>query len=645
MKRLYVLMFAGIMAMEAGAQKKSPVVLKIQDQNFMLDEFEYVYNKNNQLSQTPLSSKEYLDLFVNYKLKVTDAVQKGYDTTQTFQNEFSYYRDELSKPYLNDKKTEDNLAQEAYQRLLNEVDASHIMVRLPQMPTPQDTLAAYNKAKGILERVRKGDAFDELAFQLSEDPSAKQNRGRLGYFSGFQMVYPFESAAYRTPVGQVSDIVRSQFGYHIIKVHDKRPAGGEILTAHIMKMFPVDAPETVKESAKKTIDSLYVLVLDGADFGTLARENSDDRNSAMNNGELPWFNTGRMIPEFAQPAFALAENGQVSKPIQTPFGWHIIKRLDHRPVASFDDMKEEIYQRIAHDERAFAGQNAVLERIKAETDFVANKANLEPIKSLVGQEGMTDSVFFATSPKQNLPVCSFAKQIRTQQQFIGYLKAQPSFSVGRGTGEIDQHFDNYCKNELLAYEKTQLAKKYPEYRYLVSEYHDGLLIFDISQKEVWNKAAADTTGLDLFFADNRQRYPKPEQWDGVIYYCNDQATYDKLKSVLSTDTAVNDSIISGFGLSSTEVKTEKGKFAKGEKAIVDANFFNEANANVVYPSGFTKALIIGKINPASIYGLDEIRGQVLSDYQTELEKRWVESLKAKYSPKINYKALKKIKTQ
>lgn len=645
MKRVYALMFTSVIALGGAAQKKAPVVLKIQNQTFTLDEFEYVFNKNNQLSQTPLSANEYLDLFVNYKLKVADAVKKGYDTVSTFKTEFAYYQDELSKPYLNDKQTEDKLAQEAYQRLQTEVDASHIMVRLPQMPTPQDTLTAYNKAKEILERVKKGEAFDQLAFELSEDPSAKQNRGRLGYFTGFQMVYPFETAAFNTPQSQVSDIVRSQFGYHIIKVHDKRPASGEILTAHIMKMFPMDAPPAVQESAKRTIDSLYVLIQKGADFGILARENSDDRNSAVNNGELPWFNTGRMIPEFAQPAFALAENGQVSAPIKTPFGWHIIKRLDHRPVASFDDMKEEIYQRIAHDERAFAGQNAVLKRIKVETKFNAIKANLEPIKDKLVQNGMTDSLFFATPLSSNLPVCGFAKKTFTQQQFIDYLKTLPSFSVQRGASEIDQHFDDYCKQELLAYEKTQLLAKYPEYRYLVSEYHDGLLIFDISQKEVWNKAAADTTGLEAFFAANKQKYPKPEQWDGVIYYCKDQTTYDKLKSVLSTDTSANDSIISGFGLSATDVKTEKGKFAKGEKAIVDAYFFNDENAKIVYPAGFEKAVTIGKITPSTVYELDEIRGQVLSDYQTELEKRWVESLKASYSPKVNYKALKKLKKQ
>jgi peptidyl-prolyl cis-trans isomerase SurA len=644
MKRLCVSLFAGLLAVSAIAQKKSPVVLTIQNQKFGLDEFEYVYSKNNQLSQSPLSANEYLDLFVNYKLKVKEAQAQGIDTTESFKREFGYYKDELAKPYLNDKKTEESLMQEAYARLQQEVDASHILIRFPQGASPKDTLEAWNKTSDLQKKITEGADFSELAFESSEDPSAKQNRGRLGYFTGFQMVYPFESAAFNTPIGQVSGITRSAFGYHLIKVHDKRPARGEVLTAHIMKMFPYGSPEAAQASAKATIDSLYALILDGADFGTLARENSDDRNSAVNNGEMPWFSTGTMIPEFADPAFALTENGQISKPIKTPFGWHIIKRLDYRPVASFDEKKEEIAQRIQQDERAYAGQNAVVKQIKAEAKYQSYAAPIDALKKIVEQDAMTDSLFFVQAPKGSSLVFSFAKQNYTQAQFVDYLKTQPAFSVAKGTGEIDSQLEAYSKEQLINYKKERLMVQEPDYRFLVNEYHDGLLIFEISQKEIWNKAATDTIGLTTFFATNQSTYPKAEQWEGVIYYCDTQATQEKLKTVLSTDISANDSIISGFGLKATEVKTEKAKYFKGDKAIIDANFFNVANAQINYPQGFTTALTIGKINPAGLYELDEIRGQVLSDYQTELEKQWVESLKAKYKPIVNVKALKKLKT-
>jgi peptidyl-prolyl cis-trans isomerase SurA len=644
MKRKLVLVIAGLIAVNAFSQKKSPAILKIGKQNFGLDEFEFVYNKNNQLSQNPLTPNEYLDLFTNYKLKVTEAMHQGLDTTQSFTKEFNYYRDELAKPYLNDKKAEEKVMAEAYERLKYEVDASHILIRFPQSPTAADTLKAWNKISEVVAKLKNGESFELLAIQYSEDPSAQSNQGRLGYFTGFQMVYPFETAAYNTPVGQFSGIVRTQFGYHLLKIHDKRPASGEVLTAHIMKMFPYNSPESAQQKAKASIDSIYALVKSGADFGELAAKYSDDKQSAVNNGQMPWFGYGRMIPEYALPAFALQNNNDVSEPIKTPYGWHIIKRLDKRSIASFDDMKEEIKQRVASDERQYAGQDAVLKRIKADYNYIVNQQALDLIDSVLVKKGMTDSLFFAQTASMKAPVASFAKQTLTQDGFINYLKQQGTINVEQTAANFKNLFDSFSKQALLDYEKAQLLNREPEYRFLVNEYHDGLLIFEISQKEVWNKASSDTVGLQKFFDANKTNYQKPEKWEGIIYYCNNQDTYDRLNQYLSGGgELLPDSVLTAMGIKSGEIRYERVKVAKGENALIDNNFFGDNSKPVKYPYGYTTALTIGKIVPAGQAELNDVRGQVLSDYQNELEKKWITALRAKYKAKPSYKLTAKMK--
>jgi len=642
MKNALILLLIAITVVAQG-QKKSSTILKANKQVFGFDEFEFVYNKNNKLSQNPLSAKEYLDLFVNYKLKVIEAEQEGLDTAQSFVSEFGYYRDELAKPYLNDKKVEEQVMREAYDRLQYEVDASHILIRLSQTPTPADTLKAYNKIDSLLKVIKGGESFESVAIRYSEDPSVKMNNGRLGYFTGFQLVYPFETAAYNTPVGQMSGIVRTQFGYHLIKVNDKRPSSGEILTAHIMKMFPYNSTEEAQAKAKVSIDSIYALVLAGEDFGALAQKYSDDKNSAENSGELPWFAPSRMIPEFSGPAFALQQNGDISVPIKTPYGWHIIKRIDKRGIAPYEEMKDEIQQRIGSDERQFAGQEAVLKRVKAESKYQQYPQNVDALTTLLGKSQVTDSLFFVEALKMTLPVATFGGKTLKQSDFANYLKRQRNFSVSTAKSNMTSMFDNFIKEELLAYEKEQLPIKYPEYRFLVNEYHDGLLIFEISQRKVWNKASADTTGLKQFFEAHRANYTKPEKWEGAIYYCNNEETYNRLKQNISgAMEQLPDSMLTAIGIMPSEIKYEKVNVAKGENSYIDKNCFNDAAREVVFPQGFTTALTVGVMKPAGLAELNEVRGQVLADYQNELERVWIAELHKKYKPQVNYKLLSKL---
>ncbi|HOI49958.1 MAG TPA: peptidylprolyl isomerase, partial [Prolixibacteraceae bacterium] len=304
MKKLTVtaLVWLGILFSSA-AQQKDKVLVTIGGQPVGLEEFIRIYRKNNENLQNPEDKKSpqaYLDLFVNFKLKVREAEQLGLDTTQAFRNELAGYRRELAAPYLTDIQLNEQLVQETYRRMTREVNASHILVALPENPSPADTLAAYQRAAEIRRQVLSGVDFNQAAEKWSQDPSAKNNRGNLGWFTVFQMVYPFEEAAYTTPVGEVSLPVRSAFGYHLVKVNGVREARGEIKVAHLMKAFPQNATPAQKAAAHRSADSIYALLQNGANFAELARTLSDDQRSAASGGEMPWFSAAVMIPQFAE---------------------------------------------------------------------------------------------------------------------------------------------------------------------------------------------------------------------------------------------------------------------------------------------------------------------------------------------------------
>ena len=352
----------------AKAQKKNdPVILTVEKENVTLSEFEAVYNKNNNVSanveqKTPA---EYMELFINYKLKVKEAEALGLDTVESYKQELQGYLKQLSDPYLVDKQYTEDMVREAYDRLQYDVKASHVLIRVEEDASPEDTLKAYKKITEIYNKAKAGADFGDLAIKNSEDPSAKQNRGELGYFTAFRMVYPFESAAYNTPVGSVSKPVRTSFGYHILKVEDKRPEIGEIRAAHIMVASKAGDGKDLQINAEKKINEIYERVLAGEDFGQLARMYSDDNGSKGRGGELPWFGSGRMVAEFENAAFALDSNGAISKPVRSQYGWHIIKRLDKKNIGSYEDEYKRLKSRVEKDRRGEGSKESLVKKIES----------------------------------------------------------------------------------------------------------------------------------------------------------------------------------------------------------------------------------------------------------------------------------------
>ena len=621
-----------------------PVIMTINGNPVTKSEFEYIYNKNNSTNSIDKKTlNEYVDLFVNFKLKVEEAKTQGLDTTATFINEYSGYRAQLAKPYLVDKKAEEATIEEAYNRMKEDVEVSHILIRVAQDASVADTLAAWNKIKNIEKRLKK-ESFEKVARETSEDPSVADNDGHIGWISAFNTIYPFETRAYNTPVGTISAPVRTAVGYHIIKIHDRRASLGEVLTSHIMVFTNRDDDEQNKV-AKQKIDSLYQRVLAGDDFGKLATDYSDDKGTATRGGELPWFGTGRMVPEFEKAAFALKTIGDVSEPIQSAYGWHIIKLLDKRAILSFDEAKADIERKIKRDVRANVGEESFVAGLKAEYKLQVEKANADEFAKLLEGKQLTDSLFLLETASLNKVLISFAGKQFSQADFAEFLKIN-SYSQKTIPSEIiDEKLEAFISKELLAYEDTQLAQKYDDFRFLSQEYYDGILLFEISNQEVWEKASKDTEGLKNFFEANKADYAwdKPH-YKGRVIYCKDKATMKAAKSIIkkSHNDSIDKYLRTRLNDSIQYVKIEKGLYVEGNNNVIDEQVFKQ-KGKYTPTEEYPLVFVAGKLLKEMPEEYSDVRGLVTADYQTFLEEEWIKYLRKKYPVFINEEVLKTVK--
>ena len=501
-------------------------------------EFAYVYKKNNATAAdygTRASVADYLTLYTNFRLKVLDAEKHGLDTTQAFRRELDGYKQQLAQPYLTEKGVTDQLVREAYDRMSQEISASHILIRVAPDAAPADTLAAYQKVEALRQRVTTGsEDFGTVARATSEDPSAKENDGKLGYFTAMQMVYPFESAAYRTAVGQVSPPIRTSFGYHLIKVNDRRPAQGETKVAHLMVRVTPQAPKADSAAAHKKINELYARLRKGENWNKLVSQFSEDAGSAPNGGELPPFSTGRMIPAFEEVAFKLQKPGEIAPPVQTPYGWHIIKLISKQPLPPFATLEPTLKSKVGKDSRSELNRAAFLKRIRQEDQF----REIPAAKTLVfaqadtslthGRYKFAADQLRATSTKSGgskavkpgadkLPLFTIMSQPYLVADFLAFAQqhqrprptAAPEFAM-------QQLYDQYVDQSLTNYERDHLPTKYEDYRMLVQEYRDGILLFQLMDQKVWSKAIEDTLGLQKFFAANQANYQFGQRARGAV---------------------------------------------------------------------------------------------------------------------------------
>ena len=580
------------------AQKKGETIVTIGDVKVSREEFEANYKKNNTnvLDKKDLKTPaEYLDLYIKFKLKVLEAEKLGYDTVRSYCEELEGYRRELAKPYLTDVSYNDEMVKTAYYRTVNERKASHILIRVTPEAAPADTLAAWNKINDIRNQILAGADFNEMASKYSEDPSAAQNKGLLGYFSAFQMVYPFEDMAYLTPVGQVSPIIRTRFGYHIIKVHDERPAAGEIKVAHIMKMFPQQASEETIAKLKLTADSIYQKAVSGADFSELAKKYSDDKQSSTDGGVMNWFTPNNMVPAFAEAAFALKNDGDISPVIRTPYGWHIIKRLERRTTQPFEKIKADLEGKIKQNPQISKHSDEVFDRkLRTEYNMKINEPNFSKYLEWIADTANWKKQI-AEDPVQKLQLVTYADQKLTTGAFTNYLqKLNFRAQVIQTEAQLKNQLDKFINQELLKYENTQLERKHPDFARIFQEYHDGILLFNISKDKIWDVATSDTARLLNYFDHSTKRYYWNERFKGWIIKANDLYTRANIESLLNESKATQKEEYTDLFNTPTDTKIQITDVVceKGENPIVDYFIWNGPK-----PSGFdeTTTFVNGKI--------------------------------------------------
>ena len=626
------------------------ILMTLGDREITAGEFERIYNKNNtgEGILDKKSTDEYLELFINFKLKVIEAEKQGLDTIPSFIRELSGYRNQLAKPYLTDNLSIKQLVKEAYERMVTEVSASHILVKLSSNPTPEDTLKAYNKAMRMIDRINLGESFEAIARGASDDPSAKSNGGNLGYFTAFRMIYPFETAVYNTEVGKISKPVRTNFGYHIIKVNDKRPSRGEVKVAHIMVATPRGSSEEFITEAKKKTELILQELEQGTRFDTLALRYSDDQGSARNSGELPWFGTGRMVPEFEEAAFNLTRQEEISKPVKTSYGWHIIKMIDKKPLGSFEDLKREIENLVARDNRSSIGRDSFIRKLMNEYNLKVIDNALAQFYATLDPEFLTNFNTPGKAVSLHDPLFSFAEIRYSQKDFMDFIKKYPSKVRTNDIHEyVDKMFSDYSSQELLEYEESQLENKYPEFRYLMQEYHDGILLFELTDKMVWSKAIKDSVGLQDFYELNMEKYLWEDRVDASIYTCEDESqlkAFLKMLGKRSKKGYKDEDFLDHFNNEGDPyLQIEKGIFSKGDNAIIDSIKWQKGTKKDIRHGGKPVIVIIHEVIRNQPKALNEAKGIITSDYQNHLDKEWIKELRSKYPVLINSEVLNKIK--
>jgi peptidyl-prolyl cis-trans isomerase SurA len=644
MKKLLALSF-GTISLLAQAQKadKSAVIFTVASQPVTVGEFEYVYTKNNinnQANYSEQSLNDYLKLYENFRLKVKEAEALHLDTISTLKTELEGYRKQLAKNYLTDREISDQLIQEAYDRSLKEVRAAHILVKCDENANPADTLAAYKKITDIRKRILKGEDFGKLAQELSDDPSAKQNKGDIGYFTVFQTVYPFESAVYTTKPGELSMPVRTMYGYHLVKVIADRAAQGEIHVAHILRKFPENATEAQKAETHRFIDSINALLTNGkVSFDEAVTAFSEDRTSKSKNGELPWFGTGRMVPEFEAAAFALKADGVVSSPVQTAYGWHIIKRLERKSLPTFSEVKNEYKKKVERDARSQVAKTKLLERIKKEYNFQESVANRKTFYALV-DSSLERGLFKADSIKMPLNnyLFSFAGINFGSKDFAQFIEKYGRRRSDKSKeGLLNEYYDNFVTQKCMEYEESQLDKKKPEFASLLKEYRDGILLFELTDRKVWGYALKDTAGLEKFHAANKTKYMWGERADVEIFNCSDKKIADAArKMALKNKSAGDIQLKLNLTNAQSKVSVINGKYEKGQYDVVDKVEWKPGTTVVATLNDssyqFIRVKAIVQPEPKS---LKEAKGFVVSDYQEYLEKKWLAELRERYPIALN----------
>jgi peptidyl-prolyl cis-trans isomerase SurA len=610
-------------------------LMTIGGETISVKEFLRVYNKNIDLVQDE-SQKNidyYLNLYTNYKLKLKEARTLGFDKKDSYKKEFESYKNQLSKAYTSDKEVTETLVKEAYNRTTSEVKAHHILVRIQP---GQDTLAAYEKIKALRSRMVKED-FTSLRTALHDGKSVFVED--LGYFSAFKMVYDFENAAFNTPLGQTSKPFRTQFGYHVVKVLDKRPSKGKVQVAHIMIANNQKDSTLVPENRIKEI---YRSIQEGDSFESLAKQFSDDKSSAAKGGVMNPFKSGDIRSEiFVNTAFGLKEIGAISEPIQSQFGWHILKLISKTPVEPYEQIKVDLEQKVKRDARSKVIRQKMLEKLKQQ--YTISQPSLESVVAKI-QKNDADDTWEVEASMEPQVFLKIESQEFSYRDFLDLLnKNKRSFKASTGKSKfISNQYALFLENNLFQYKKNNLINENEDYANVLKEYEEGLLLFDIMENKIWKGAQLDSIGLKSYYNENTSKFKSNSKITATIARSNKKKKLKAVKKMWSQGLST-DAISQKLNERDQALIFSSGDFEIDSPLIPKNMVFNKGISEIYSLDDNYVLLNISNIETPQILSFEDAKGAVISKYQSVLESKWLETLRNKYPIVINEKILSDLK--
>ena len=625
---------------------KDPVLMKINNKEIKLSEFEYLYKKNLQQQVNKESIDDYVDRFVNYKLKVAEAESMGFDTLPRIKSELEGYQNDILEPFLVDADLREKLVQEQYDRMTKNVNVSHLMLAHGKNKAEEALQMA--KMDSLRNCIINGEDFGELVMKYSIDNSKKNNHGEYGFITSGVFPYAFEYAAFNTPVGQVSQPISTDYGIHIVRVNDVKPDDGQVEVAHILRLFPRgEVTDSAKQAVKVSIDSIYNCLLHGQDFEALAKKFSQDPGSARNGGKLPLFGRGRMVKEFENAAFDLAD-GEISAPIETRYGYHIIKKYSHKSVGDLEEMRPTIENMIKNDERSRMPIDSRTNQVMKQLNYKKNDKLNSYLMTELKKHGGYDSTFVTdVVAKSKIPMFTYGKNLSEPlSSMVKYLNTKSKYANDEiAAAEIEGNVDRIARSTIMKHYADNLIDLNDDYRNLLNEYRDGTLLFEAMNQEVWNKAKKDDAGLEACFNANRDKYKWDQPHFKGIMVCakNDSILKAALAAASQWKNEPVDSITSKLNIKfGRNIKMLRVVSKQGDDAMVDHIAFGGPETESTYNGYPVYSKLVGRII-AQPEDLSDVRGMVSSDYQDILEQQWLDGLHKKYKVNIDKKVLDQVR--
>ena len=631
------------------AQNNDPVLFTVKGNPVNVSEFVGIYSKTNQdkADFSRASLEEYLDLYIKFKLKVQKARDLKLDTLPALKTELDGYRRQLASSYLVDREVTDKLVKEAYDRITQDVEISHIFIAVDKNAPAKDTLVAYNKAMEIMKSIKAGKSFEQAEAEFAKtlapnDKSANDSKGYVGFVTALlpDGFYAMENSIYSAKPGTVTGPVHTNSGYHIIKVHSFRPARGEMEVSQIL-VRKGDTPAKI-EAAKMRADSIYQALKSGADWNTLCAAVSEDKMTASKGGDIGFFGINRYQKNFEDAAFALKNDGDYTAPVETTIGWHIVKRKSARPIGTFDATKRGLSERIKRDNRSEIAKQSIISRIQREAGFKENIGALDQWTALQ-QDSMFHTYRWKPDPaKPQTVLYNFGSQSYTLADFEEYC-SRASRDRMRGKGypvneTVAKLYKAWKDETTLRFEESQLGAKYPEFSSLMREYEGGMLLFEAAKIEVWDRANADTIGLEKYFNEQLKNKFKWDERAKVSIYTiksDDPAMLLKVRELAAKKPAAD--VLKKFNKKEEMVSVIERTYEKGKNKDLD-NIWKAGSLTAGKTDAGTKTANFTKVEeiiPPTPKKLSEAKGYAVADYQDYLEKNWVETLRAAYKVEVN----------